>query len=67
MTPGADDIAKEVEIFASRNGVPIVVATEGDDRFTALLGHLVPPFHPDLHRTRDGRPPVRLPRSVGDR
>ena len=45
----ADDMAKEVEIFASHNGVPIVVATEGDERFTAAAGVIwVPPFHPDL-------------------
>jgi glucosamine--fructose-6-phosphate aminotransferase (isomerizing) len=45
----ADDVAKEVEIFASHNGLPIVIATADESRFNA--GHdvvWVPRVHPDL-------------------
>ena len=45
----ADDIAKEVEIFASHNGVPIVIATQGESRFSGAHGVIwVPSVHPDL-------------------
>jgi glucosamine--fructose-6-phosphate aminotransferase (isomerizing) len=45
----ADDIAKEVEIFASHNGVPIVIASEGANRFSAAAGVIrVPKVHADL-------------------
>jgi glutamine---fructose-6-phosphate transaminase (isomerizing) len=45
----ADDVAKEVEIFASHNGLPIVIATEGEARFGAASGVVwVPRVHPDL-------------------
>jgi glucosamine--fructose-6-phosphate aminotransferase (isomerizing) len=45
----ADDVAKEVEIFASHNGLPIVIATEGESRFHAAAGVIwVPRVHPEL-------------------
>jgi glucosamine--fructose-6-phosphate aminotransferase (isomerizing) len=45
----ADDIAKEVEIFASHNGLPIVIATQDESRFNAGHGVIwVPRVHPDL-------------------
>jgi glucosamine--fructose-6-phosphate aminotransferase (isomerizing) len=45
----ADDVAKEVEIFASHNGVPIVIATQGESRFSGAHGVIwVPSVHPDL-------------------
>ena len=45
----ADDVAKEVEIFASHNGLPIVIATEGESRFGAAAGVVwVPRVHPEL-------------------
>src|SRR6185437_2490077 len=45
----ADDMAKEVEIFASHNGVPIVIATQDESRFSAAHGVVwVPRVHPDL-------------------
>ena len=45
----ADDVAKEVGIFAAHKATPVVIATEGEARFEAaadLLG--VPAVHPDL-------------------
>jgi glucosamine--fructose-6-phosphate aminotransferase (isomerizing) len=45
----ADDAAKEVAIFAAHKGVPIVLATEGEARYTAAAGLVtVPAVHPDL-------------------
>jgi glucosamine--fructose-6-phosphate aminotransferase (isomerizing) len=45
----ADDVAKEVEIFASHNGLPIVIATQDESRFSAAHGVVwVPRVHPDL-------------------
>lgn len=45
----ADDIAKEVEIFASHNGLPIVIATQDESRFSAAHGVIwVPRVHRDL-------------------
>ena len=40
----ADDVAKEVAIFKAHKATPIVVATDGDDRFSAAAAVLtVPP------------------------
>jgi glucosamine--fructose-6-phosphate aminotransferase (isomerizing) len=45
----ADDVAKEVAIYRAHKAAPIVVATEGDERFSAALqAVLVPPTHPSL-------------------
>ncbi len=45
----ADDVAKEIAIYRAHRGVPVVVATEGEDRFTAALETIsVPAAHPDL-------------------
>ncbi|HEX9969564.1 MAG TPA: SIS domain-containing protein, partial [Acidimicrobiales bacterium] len=45
----ADDVAKEVAIYRAHKAAPIVVATDGEDRFTAALHTIaVPPAHPAL-------------------
>ena len=45
----ADDVAKEVAIYRAHKATPIVVATEGEDRFSAALRVLtVPAVQPDL-------------------
>ncbi len=45
----ADDVAKEVAIFRAHSAVPIVVATEGESRFSAATELVeVPAVHPDL-------------------
>jgi glucosamine--fructose-6-phosphate aminotransferase (isomerizing) len=45
----ADDVAKEVAIFRAHKAAPIVIASEGEDRFTAALDVIaVPSIHPDL-------------------
>ena len=45
----ADDVAKEVAIFRAHKATPIVIATEGEDRFSAALAAIkVPPTHPRL-------------------
>ena len=45
----ADDVAKEVAIYRAHKAAPIVVATEGDERFSAALtAILVPEVHPRL-------------------
>ncbi len=45
----ADDVAKEVAIFRAHKATPVVIATEGEDRFTAALAAIkVPPTHPRL-------------------
>jgi glucosamine--fructose-6-phosphate aminotransferase (isomerizing) len=45
----ADDVAKEVAIYRAHKAAPIVVATEGEGRFSAALHALtVPATHPQL-------------------
>ncbi len=45
----ADDVAKEVAIFRAHKAAPIVVATEGENRFSAALEVIaVPEVHPKL-------------------
>ncbi len=45
----ADDVAKEVAIYRAHKAAPIVIATEGDERFSsALQALLVPATHPSL-------------------
>ena len=45
----ADDVAKEVAIFRAHKAAPIVVATEGENRFSAALEVIsVPESHPKL-------------------
>jgi glucosamine--fructose-6-phosphate aminotransferase (isomerizing) len=45
----ADDVAKEVAIFRAHKSVPLVIATEGEARFTAAAGVIaVPAVHPTL-------------------
>ena len=47
--PTADDVAKEVAIFRAHKAAPIVIATEGEDRFAAALATIpVPAVHPQL-------------------
>lgn len=45
----ADDVAKEVAIFRAHQAVPIVVASEGEERFAAAAELVtVPAVHPEL-------------------
>jgi glucosamine--fructose-6-phosphate aminotransferase (isomerizing) len=45
----ADDVAKEIAIYRAHKAAPVVVATEGEERFSAALhALLVPPTHPAL-------------------
>ncbi|MDY7102912.1 MAG: SIS domain-containing protein [Actinomycetota bacterium] len=45
----ADDVAKEVGIYRAHRAAPIVIATRGEERFTAALARLtVPETHPRL-------------------
>ncbi|MEZ5342553.1 MAG: SIS domain-containing protein [Acidimicrobiales bacterium] len=45
----ADDVAKEVAIFRAHKAAPIVIATEGENRFNAALDVIgVPDVHPQL-------------------
>ncbi len=45
----ADDVAKEVAIFRAHNSAPIVIATEGENRFSAALDVIaVPETHEQL-------------------
>ncbi len=45
----ADDVAKEVAIFRAHKAAPVVVATEGENRFKHALDVIaVPDVHPDL-------------------
>ena len=42
----ADDVAKEVAIFRAHKAMPVVIATRGEDRFTAAAAVVhVPPTH----------------------
>ncbi|MGH9188369.1 MAG: SIS domain-containing protein, partial [Acidimicrobiales bacterium] len=45
----ADDVAKEVAIYRAHKAAPLVIATEGEERFAAALAVIkVPPTHPAL-------------------
>ena len=45
----ADDVAKEVAIYRAHKAAPVVIATEGEQRFSAALQAItVPPTHPRL-------------------
>ena len=45
----ADDVAKEVAIYRAHKAKPIVIATDGEERFSAALRVLtVPAIHPEL-------------------
>jgi glucosamine--fructose-6-phosphate aminotransferase (isomerizing) len=45
----ADDVAKEVAIYRAHKAAPVVIATEGEQRFAAALQAItVPPTHPRL-------------------
>jgi glucosamine--fructose-6-phosphate aminotransferase (isomerizing) len=45
----ADDVAKEVAIFRAHKAAPVVIASDGEDRFSAALDVLpVPSIHPEL-------------------
>ncbi|MEY2403163.1 MAG: hypothetical protein QOD38_714, partial [Acidimicrobiaceae bacterium] len=45
----ADDVAKEVAIFRAHKATPIVIATEGEERFSAAVQAIkVPVVHPQL-------------------
>lgn len=45
----ADDVAKEVAIFRAHKAAPIVIATEGENRFSSALEVIaVPETHPEL-------------------
>ena len=45
----ADDVAKEVAIFRAHKAAPVVIASDGEDRFAAALDVIaVPSVHPDL-------------------
>jgi glucosamine--fructose-6-phosphate aminotransferase (isomerizing) len=45
----ADDVAKEVAIFRAHKATPIVICSEGEERFSAALQAIkVPATHPDL-------------------
>ena len=45
----ADDVAKEVAIYRAHKAAPIVIATEGEERFSAAVQAIkVPATHPSL-------------------
>ncbi|HEY5154398.1 MAG TPA: SIS domain-containing protein, partial [Acidimicrobiales bacterium] len=45
----ADDVAKEIAIYRAHKAAPIVIASEGEERFSAALAAiLVPVTHPSL-------------------
>ena len=45
----ADDVAKEVAIYRAHKATPIVIATDGEARFSAAMHAIsVPPTHPRL-------------------
>jgi glucosamine--fructose-6-phosphate aminotransferase (isomerizing) len=45
----ADDVAKEVAIYRAHKATPIVIATDGEARFSAAMHAIsVPPTHPQL-------------------
>ncbi len=45
----ADDVAKEIAIYRAHKAAPIVIATEGEERFSAAMqAVVVPATHPSL-------------------
>ncbi len=44
--PTAADVAKEVAIYRAHNAAPIVIATDGEERFSAAAVIFVPRVHP---------------------
>jgi glutamine---fructose-6-phosphate transaminase (isomerizing) len=45
----ADDVTKEIGIYRAHKAAPIVIATDGEDRFNSALAVIaVPPTHPAL-------------------
>ncbi|MEZ5966341.1 MAG: SIS domain-containing protein [Planctomycetota bacterium] len=45
----ADDVGKEVAIYKAHKGLPLVIATDGEDRYRAAADVIhVPPVHPRL-------------------
>jgi glucosamine--fructose-6-phosphate aminotransferase (isomerizing) len=45
----ADDVAKEVAIYRAHKAAPVVIASDGDERFNAALAVIsVPEVHPSL-------------------
>ena len=45
----ADDVAKEIAIYRAHKAAPVVIATEGEERFSAAMqAVLVPATHPAL-------------------
>ncbi len=45
----ADDVAKELALFRAHRATPIVIASAGEDRYSAAVAAvLVPPTHPGL-------------------
>ena len=45
----ADDVAKEIAIYRAHKAAPVVIATEGEERFSAAMqAVLVPATHPRL-------------------
>ena len=66
----ADDVAKEVAIYRAHRAAPIVIATEGEDRFAAALETIAVPAVAPRARVRavdDGRAPLRLRGRARDR
>ena len=59
----ADDVAKEVAIFRAHKATPIVIASEGEERFSAAVQAIkVPVTHPSarVRAVVHGRSPLRL-------
>jgi len=44
--PNAADVAKEVAIYRAHNAAPVVIATDGEERFSAAAVIFVPQVHP---------------------
>ena len=44
----ADDVAKEIAIFRAHKATPVVIADEGEQRYSAAATITVPPVHPAL-------------------
>ena len=68
--PTADDVAKEVAIYRAHKAAPVVIATEGEERFSARhAGTCWCPrrTRPGLRAVGHGRSPVRLRGRPGHR
>ena len=66
----ADDIAKEVAIYRAHKAAPIVIASDGEERFHAALRVISVPAvaaRAGLRAVGHGRPPVRLRGGAGHR